>query len=438
MTVILGTTLRPEDGPLLEVAALLAARLAAPLRLVHVCEDHRAPILIGTDQEHLLGTVREDLSRQAEKLQHATGVVVRPHLAAGSIVDALVSLAEFELATLLVVGPTQRRLRAIAERVARSSRVPVLVPRAPERLKAWLQDGRPLRLLVGADLGRAAEAARRFAVMLGSLGPSEAEVALVTSPEEAHTRLGIAPPEGGLSPEAESALLRGLSNNAPPGESPAALRVISGHGRPDVHLVTRADEGNFDIIVVGQRQRSIIERIWHGSISRGVLQSAPVAVVSVPVPLGDADRSFRPPRVVVVGADATETDHRALAHALGHTATGGTVHLVHVLLPTDTSAHMSPDQFSAALRQAREDARSRLERTTRDAVMERPISMETHVLEGHPPEQLLALSARVGADLVVLGSRKRTAIGRMLIGSLARAIVEDSRFPVLIVPARGP
>ncbi|MFW6198040.1 MAG: universal stress protein, partial [Myxococcota bacterium] len=122
MTVVVGTTLRPEDAPLVEVAAYLASGLGAPLRLVHVWEDPRAPLVLGTDQEHLLGTVREDLTRQAEELQRVTGATVQPHLAAGSIVNTLASLAQFELATVLVVGPTTRRRRSTAERVARGSR----------------------------------------------------------------------------------------------------------------------------------------------------------------------------------------------------------------------------------------------------------------------------------------------------------------------------
>ncbi|MFW6197835.1 MAG: universal stress protein, partial [Myxococcota bacterium] len=308
------------------------------------------------------------------------------------------------------------------------SRVPVLVPRAPERLTAWLRDGEPLRILVGADLGRAAEAARRFAMVLGELGPTEIEVALVASPEETHARLGLAPPEDGLSPEAEHVLLRELSNSAPPGEASAALRVIGGHGRPDAHLVARADEGKFDVVIVGQRRDSLVEQIWHGSIARGVLQSAPVAVASIPVPMGQVDRSFRPPRVVVVGTNFSETDHRALAHAIGHAAEDATVHIAHVLGTYD-----SPSE----LPQARQDAWDRLSRLGGGVAVERSISIETHVLEGLPAERLLALSARVGADLLVLGARKRTAIGRVLMGSLARAIIDESPLPVLVVPARG-
>jgi nucleotide-binding universal stress UspA family protein len=425
MTVVVGTTLRQEHAPLVEVAALLALRLEAPLRLVHVCEDPSAPLVLGTDQERLLGAVRDDLARQAEELQHITGATVQPHLAAGSIVNALTSLAQFELATVLVVGPTTGHFRNTAERVARLSRVPVLVPRVPERLTAWLRDGKPLRILVGADLGRAAEMARRFAMVLGKLGPTEVEVVIVASPEETHARLGLAPPENGLSPEAESALLRELSNHAPSGEACAASRVIPGHGRADAHLVARADEGKFDLIIVGQRRHSLVEQIWYGSIARGVLQSAPITVASIPLPLGEIEHSCRSPRVVVVGIDLSETDHRALAHAIGHAAEGATLHLAHVL--------GSHDQRSD-LRRAREEAWRRLSKLDRGAAAERSISIETHVLEGLAPEQLLALSARVGADLIVLGARKRTAIGRVLMGSLARAIIEEARFPVLVVP----
>lgn len=437
MTVIVGTTLRPEDAPLLEVAALLAARLEGPLRLVHVSEDPRAPLVLGTDQEYRLGNVRADLGRQAEDLRRASGATVQPHLAAGSVVDALVSVAQLELATVLVVGPTTRRLRNTAERVARGSRVPVLVPRAPERLTAWLRDGEPLRVLVGADLGRTAEAARRFAATLAELGPTDVEVALVASPEDTRSRLGL-DPRGGSSTAAESALLRELSQSAPPDERAAALRVIPGRGRADAHLVARADEGKFDVIIVGQRRQSLVEQIWHGSVARGVLQSAAVTVATVPVPVGEVDTSFRPPRVVVVAADFTETDHRALAHAIGHAADGATIHLVHVLRPTEIHTSLTPDGSLAELNQAQEDARYQLARIQRDAALERSISIETHVLHGVPSERLLALSERLRAHLLVLGARKRTAVGRVLMGSVARAVIEDSRFAVLVVPARSP
>lgn len=216
-SIVFGTTLKSDCQPLADVAALLAERMNAPLRLVHVSEDPRAPIVLGTDEEHILGRVRAELDEEAERLRTTTGAEVHVHLAAGSVVDALVSVARFEMATALVLGDSSTGGRAFlgttAERAARQSTVPALTLRAPGRLLSWLRGERPLRLLVGADLGRASEAARGFASTLGAVGPIEVEVVLVASPAEVHERLGLRPPESEhrLSTEAEEALVRDRS-----------------------------------------------------------------------------------------------------------------------------------------------------------------------------------------------------------------------------------
>src|SRR5690606_3511604 len=175
--------------------------------------------------------------------------------------------------------------------------------------------------------------------------------------------------------EAESALLRELATSAPAGEACSALRVVSGHGRPDAHLVTRADEGQFDAVVVGLRPHSLVEQVWRGSVARGVLQSAPVTVASVPAPVGEVETSFRPPQIVVVGMDFDESSHRALAHAIGHAVEGATVHVAHVL---------GPYALTSERGQAREDAWYRLSKLDRGIALERSISIETHILDGVP------------------------------------------------------
>jgi nucleotide-binding universal stress UspA family protein len=427
MTIIFGTSLRPDSEPLAEVAALLAERLQVPLRLVHVCDDPRAPLVIGTDQEHLLGSVRDDLVRQAQQLRQSTGATVQPHLASGPVVNALASLSEFELATALVVGTTTRRFRHIAKRLARTCRVPLIALREPARLRAWLRGERPLRALVGANLGRPAEAARAFAARLSALGPAEVEILFVSSPEETHARLALEQAPGrALSPEAEAALLRELSRAAPASETSATLRVVPGSGQADAQLVARAEQGEFDLIVIGLSRQSVVQQVWHGSIERRILQASPVSVACVPLPVGDTDVSFRPPQVVVVGTELTEIDHRALAHAVGYAEPGATVHVAHVL-----DAVGAPSD----VRHAREDAWYQLQRLDRDRANERGITLQIHVLEGLPAEQLLALSERVGADLLVLGVRKRASISRALLGSLAGALMDVSRIPVLLVPA---
>jgi nucleotide-binding universal stress UspA family protein len=425
MTVLFGTTMRSDSDPLAEIAARLALRLGLPLRLVHVCEDPRAPLVLGTDQEHVLGPVREDLDRQAERLRAATGATVRPHLTAGSAIEALASVAEFELATALLVGASQRRWRHVPERLARITPVPLLVLRAPERLAGWLRDEHPLRVLVGADLGRAAEAARRFAAQLVALGPAAVEVLMVAPPDETHARLGIAPPpRDQLAPEADAVLRNELRQTGPSTEN-ARIEVLGARGPADAHLLDRTREGDFDLVVVGQRSHSFVQQIWHGSVTRSVIHHAPVSVACVPVPIGEADTSFRPPRTIVVAAAMTEIDHRSVAHAIGLAEPRAAIHVVHVVEESGETWDVSD---------ARAEASSHLQTLTRH--WSGAVSLHTHVLEGDPAEQLLAIAERLGADLLVLGARRRSAISRALLGSLARELVDRCRFPIVLVPGR--
>jgi nucleotide-binding universal stress UspA family protein len=357
---------------------------------------------------------------------------VHGHLAAGGVVEALVSVSAFELAKILVVGgePRPRRplLGATAERASRRSSVPVLTLRDVDRLLAWLSGDKSLRILVGADGGRASEAARAFAATLGALGPTEIEVVMVVSPAEVHERLGLPPPadEHAVSADVEALLLRELDRSAPAGEAGVRLRVLAGRGSADAHLVGLADQGNFDLVVVGQRRHSLLEQLWYGSVARGVLRASPVSVACVPREAASAKPAFQAPRVVVAATDLGDLAERVVAQALGFVAEGGVVHLVHVV------PGASPPFDDA--RQAREQAWYSLARLGTDEAT-RPAAVERHVLEGTPADQVLALADRVGADLVVLGARNPSLVTRALVGSVARAVTDRAKVPVLLVPA---
>ncbi len=58
------------------------------------------------------------------------------------------------------------------------------------------------------------------------------------------------------------------------------------------------------------------------------------------------------------------------------------------------------------------------------------------VLEGPVAKVILEQAQQLGADLVVLGSHGHSALGEMLIGSVAHQVTIKSRTPVLLVPVR--
>jgi nucleotide-binding universal stress UspA family protein len=59
-----------------------------------------------------------------------------------------------------------------------------------------------------------------------------------------------------------------------------------------------------------------------------------------------------------------------------------------------------------------------------------------HLVGGYPDEALLKAAAEVGADLVVVGTRGTTGISRLLLGSVAEAVVRQSEHDVLVVRQR--
>jgi nucleotide-binding universal stress UspA family protein len=58
--------------------------------------------------------------------------------------------------------------------------------------------------------------------------------------------------------------------------------------------------------------------------------------------------------------------------------------------------------------------------------------------EGYPAEQIEAMAAKWGADLVVLGTHGRRGLGRFLLGSVAEQTLRLARHPTLIVREHQP
>jgi nucleotide-binding universal stress UspA family protein len=50
---------------------------------------------------------------------------------------------------------------------------------------------------------------------------------------------------------------------------------------------------------------------------------------------------------------------------------------------------------------------------------------------------LVAAAADAGAAVVVVGSRGRSAVKELLLGSVAMAVLHAARGPVLVVPSRS-
>ena len=59
------------------------------------------------------------------------------------------------------------------------------------------------------------------------------------------------------------------------------------------------------------------------------------------------------------------------------------------------------------------------------------------VLQGNPSQEILKSAREMEADLIVIGSRGRTGIEKLLLGSVAEKVVLQSPIPVLMIKGEG-
>jgi len=63
------------------------------------------------------------------------------------------------------------------------------------------------------------------------------------------------------------------------------------------------------------------------------------------------------------------------------------------------------------------------------------VKMETKIVERHPsvPDAIIQFAEENGVDLIVMGTKGKTAIKRFLLGSVTESVVHHAHCPVLVV-----
>lgn len=448
MAIICGTDFSTPAHGAATAAGELARRLGDSVELVHVLTGLGDELLLGSDQDHLLIPTRQKLKAEADRLR-AMGVEVTETLLAGLADEVLVDRAKQTRARMIVIGSLGKRpaarwfLGSTAERTAQTSPLPVLVFRGEDGVAAWLEKGRPLRVTLGTDFTAATEAAVRWLVELSAAGPIEVDVAHVVWPPETHQRYGLRGPLDlvELHPQARELLLRELKERLAPLEerTPVRYHLDPGLGRPADHLIQLAQRQKADLLVVGTRQRKGLDRVRHGSVSFGVLQRAPMAVVVIP---HAEERDLGPlPEIrrVLAPTDLSELGDLATRMAFASLPNGGVVRLLHVVeRPATNPAYANvsgargekPGNWAEEKQAISERARGLIP----EEAEELGIVTEVEIVESNDVATAICQAAeRLRADLICLGTKGRTGLSQAVLGSVAQAVLGGSKRPVLLV-----
>ena len=65
---------------------------------------------------------------------------------------------------------------------------------------------------------------------------------------------------------------------------------------------------------------------------------------------------------------------------------------------------------------------------------ERGVPFTTEVVAGRPADEIVTFADSIGADLIVIGSRGRGSMAGVLLGSVSRDVLRESRTPVVVIP----
>ncbi|OGR18769.1 MAG: hypothetical protein A2X81_04685 [Desulfobacterales bacterium GWB2_56_26] len=193
-------------------------------------------------------------------------------------------------------------------------------------------------------------------------------------------------------------------------------------GEPVDEIIALAEEEGAGLLVIGYSDRSYVERVLLGRTAAKVIGLSPCDVLMIPQ-FGEVGFAR-----ILVGIDGSgysmEAGQRALDLALSY---GGEVHGITVLdVPVEKSLRYG------VLDEARHKHFTALQILAGQGE-KLGVPVVTELREGSAYEQIVQYSEEKDIQLIVLGSYGRTALTRLLMGSVVERVAALSRRPTLVV-----
>jgi nucleotide-binding universal stress UspA family protein len=205
-------------------------------------------------------------------------------------------------------------------------------------------------------------------------------------------------------------------------------------GSPASTILDMAREWTPDVIVMGSHGRSMLGRLFLGSVSMRVLAEADC---SVRIVKHQETKRINAEPVVLLAFDGSETARKAVHTVMHRSWPVETV--LHIVTVIDVSVIASYDYLWLAggdLREYHNEAQTRLEHMLHSLEQEMRKHFRTvtsAVPIGSPATEILKEAKRVGADMIFVGSRGLTGLTRVLLGSTAHGLAARAEQTLEIV-----
>jgi nucleotide-binding universal stress UspA family protein len=201
-------------------------------------------------------------------------------------------------------------------------------------------------------------------------------------------------------------------------------------GVPFETICEYVDDHDVDVVAMGTKGRTGLERIVLGSVTQNVLRTASSPVLAVPLEAGD-EHGFEDVLLPTDGSEAADVAVEwglALADAFDAMA--------HALYSADTSRLMGSEETDEVF-EALERQGERALATVRERATDAGVSVTGTVASGPPSRAVLTYADEHGVDLIVMGTRGRSGVAQHFLGSVTENVVRNADVPVFCVPADG-
>lgn len=430
--IVCGTDFSNASRDALDVAASLARRLRKPLLIVHVVRppDDLAESEVDIADE----TSRSRMDEEVKRVQTSPGLSVEGRTIAGWADESIVHIAEVEKASLIVIGAVGHRkgthwlIGSVAERIAKTTTVPLLLVRNGAALMPWIEGRKKnLRLLIGTDFSPVSDHALHWLSFLRDVGACDLAIVHISNPVAEYVRLDIPGQvfRSELHPIVEEVLTRELKKREGAVDLGGSVQseVKLSMRMPAVEIARLAEEKEADAVIVGLHQRRGSARVWFASQADGVIHGSSTNVICIPYHTADEPlRALEAPNIktLLAATDFSATGNRAVAWAMAAAPPGANVVVMNV----------------AAGESNRSAAATALSAMTGPEGWQENVRVSVEAVESdHVARTICATAERIGADLIIVGSRGHGAAP--FVGSVARDVLAGSERPVLIVRERG-
>lgn len=211
------------------------------------------------------------------------------------------------------------------------------------------------------------------------------------------------------------------------------VEVLVVVGEPAPAIAPAAKRTGADLIVMGTHGRTGLSYLLLGSVTEAVLRSIPVPVLALR--LGQGAGALTTVKRILWATDLSPVSEGAWHYAITLAAVfDAEVFVLHVVRPDELP--WVGDQPVPAPGSWLEEYVAPLDRELEQrqhAVEARGLGGRRKVVVGEPAEVIVTEAQAEEVDLIVVGTRGRTGLPNILVGSVAQAVIQKAPCPVLAV-----